>query len=56
MTHLATTARAFLQDERGATAIEYALIIGGIAAVIIGAVNALGVTLAQLYTDVEAGF
>lgn len=56
MTQLIEAGKSFLGDERGATAIEYALIIGGIAAVIIGAVNALGLTLAQLYTDVEAGF
>jgi pilus assembly protein Flp/PilA len=36
---------AFLKDEAGATAIEYGLIVGGIAVVIITAVNTIGSTL-----------
>jgi pilus assembly protein Flp/PilA len=36
---------AFLKDESGATAIEYGLIVGGIAVVIITAVNTIGSTL-----------
>ena len=36
---------AFLRDESGATAIEYGLIVGGIAVVIITTVNAIGSTL-----------
>jgi pilus assembly protein Flp/PilA len=35
----------FLRDESGATAIEYGLIAGGIALVIIVAVNAVGTAL-----------
>lgn len=35
----------FLQDESGATAIEYAMLAGGIAIVIIFGVNAIGSTL-----------
>jgi pilus assembly protein Flp/PilA len=45
--------RQFLRDERGATAIEYALIAAGIAAVIITAVNLLGGTVAGQYTAAE---
>lgn len=36
---------AFLGDESGATAIEYGLIVGGIAVVIITTVNTIGSTL-----------
>ncbi|HYA29882.1 MAG TPA: Flp family type IVb pilin [Acidobacteriota bacterium] len=36
---------AFLKDKSGATAIEYGLIVGGIAVVIITTVNAIGSTL-----------
>ena len=46
--------RAWCRDERGATAIEYALIAGGIALAIIAAVNALGVTLNTTFTNLAA--
>jgi pilus assembly protein Flp/PilA len=39
----------FLRNESGATAIEYGLIAGGIALVIVAAVNSLG-------TNVNVGF
>ena len=35
----------FLHDESGATAIEYAIIAGGLSIVILAAVNGIGVTL-----------
>jgi len=44
----------FLRDERGATAIEYALIAAGIATVIVMAVNLLGGTVLGQYTTVNA--
>ena len=44
--------RRFLHDERGATAIEYALIAAGIAAAIIITVNALGVSVKTMWTAV----
>ena len=44
----------FLRNESGATAIEYALIAGGIALAIIAAVNALGVTLNTTFTNLAA--
>ncbi len=44
----------FLRDESGATAIEYALIAGGIALVIIAAVNTVGSTLTGIFEEVEA--
>ena len=48
------TIRSFLRDERGATAIEYALIAGGIAVAIVGAVNSLGDTVKALYESISA--
>jgi len=39
---LLKTIRAFARDERGATAIEYALIAGGISIVIVTTVVAVG--------------
>jgi len=44
----------FWRDERGTTAIEYALIATGIAAVIITAVNLLGGTVEGQYGAVNA--
>ncbi len=41
-------------DTHGATAIEYALIAGGIALVIIGAIALLGDTLIQFYESLAA--
>jgi Flp pilus assembly pilin Flp len=48
MTHL-RKAQGFLADDRGATAIEYSLIAGCVALVIITAVQALGNTVNVLY-------
>ncbi len=42
---LTKTLRAFYRDENGATAIEYALIAGGISIVILTAVIAVGDTV-----------
>ena len=44
----------FLRDESGATAIEYTLIAGGIALVIIAAVNSVGSTLNDTFKEVES--
>jgi pilus assembly protein Flp/PilA len=46
----------FLKDETGATAIEYALIAGGISIVIVAAVQSIGTTLNTNFTSVAAGF
>ncbi|MFZ5693104.1 MAG: Flp family type IVb pilin [Pseudomonadota bacterium] len=48
------TLSRFLRDERGATAVEYAIIAAGIAAVIVSAVSALGTTVKGLYEAVSA--
>jgi pilus assembly protein Flp/PilA len=44
----------FVDDECGATAIEYALIAGGISIVIVTAVNGLGTALSTKFSDVSA--
>jgi pilus assembly protein Flp/PilA len=43
----------FLQDQTGATAIEYALIAAGISLAIIAVVNGLGTTLNTKFTSVN---
>ena len=45
----------FVDDESGATAIEYALIVSLIAVFIIGAVSALGTSISSEFTEVGAG-
>jgi len=42
----------FILDRRGATAIEYGLIAAGIAVVIIGAVQAVGISLSNTFSSV----
>ena len=49
-------ARAFLRDQAGATAIEYALIAGGIFLVIIAGVAAVGSSVSELFEAVAAAF
>jgi Flp pilus assembly pilin Flp len=55
MTHIAK-ARSFVVDERGATAIEYSLIAGCVALVIVTALQALGGTVNVLYQLAAAMF
>ena len=47
------TVRRFTGDERGATAIEYAMIAVGIAVAIVAAVDALGVSVLGMYETVK---
>jgi pilus assembly protein Flp/PilA len=49
-THIA----AFMQDEEGASAIEYALIAALIAAVIVASVKTLGVDLRTTFEGISA--
>ena len=42
----------FIDDECGATAIEYALIAGGISIVIVTAVNGVGTALSAKFVEV----
>ena len=46
--------RTFLNDESGATAIEYGLIAALIAIVVIGAVSAVGVNLSGQFNNIAA--
>jgi pilus assembly protein Flp/PilA len=45
--------RSFVEDEAGATAIEYSLIAAGIALVIVAAVNGIGTILNTTFTSVQ---
>jgi pilus assembly protein Flp/PilA len=44
--------KRFFQDEAGASAVEYALLVGLIAVVIITAVQLLGTNLSSIYNSV----
>jgi pilus assembly protein Flp/PilA len=46
----------FMKREAGATAIEYALLAGFIAAVIASAIVSIGTSLLSIFTNVAAGF
>jgi pilus assembly protein Flp/PilA len=47
------TARRFLQDESGATAIEYALIAAGISVAIITVVNGVGSKVSDTFSSIS---
>ena len=49
---LASFAKDRLREEKGATAVEYGLMVGLIAAVIVGLVATLGGRLAQMFQAV----
>ena len=51
-----TSIARFVKDEAGATAIEYALIAGGISIAIVTVVGALGTSLTATFTAVKDGF
>jgi pilus assembly protein Flp/PilA len=46
----------FVQDQRAATSIEYALIAGGITLAIVAVVQGLGTKLNTTFTSVQAAF
>ena len=48
--------RRFLRNQRGATAIEYAIIAAGIAAVLVGAIATLGTSVTTMWTTVLNAF
>ncbi|WP_447968950.1 Flp family type IVb pilin [Nitrospira sp. M1] len=52
LTNLATVCRSFFLDEEGATALEYGLLGGLIAAVIVGAVSTLGEVLSTTFNNI----
>jgi len=45
--------RNFMQDESGASAVEYGLLVALIAVVIIAAVSSLGTTISNTFTSVS---
>jgi pilus assembly protein Flp/PilA len=47
------TIKAFFEDEIGASAVEYGLLVALIAVVIIGAVTLLGTTISNMFTSVS---
>lgn len=47
---------AFLSDERGATVIEYALIVSFVAMSIVAGMLAIGGKVNNAFADVESGF
>ena len=49
--HLHRCQRAFARDESGATAIEYALIAGGVSIAIVGALTSLGSQIMVVFYD-----
>ncbi len=44
----------FLDDERGATAIEYCIIAAGISIVIVAGVNGIGSALSTTFTSISS--
>jgi Flp pilus assembly pilin Flp len=54
--HVALLRRRLATDERGGTAIEYAIVASGIAVAIAASVAILGSTTADLYARVAALF
>jgi len=53
MNPLTSKIMAFVNDEEGASAVEYGLLIAGIAAVVMVAVYAIGTALNTKFTDVK---
>ena len=51
-----THVKSFIANESGATAIEYAMIAGGISIVIIGAVYQIGDSVLEDFQEVEAAY
>lgn len=48
--------RRLRQNQSGATAIEYAIIAAGIAAVLVGAIAALGGSVTAMWTTIQSAF
>ncbi len=48
--------RRLVNEESGATAVEYAIMAGFIAAVIVAAVRTLGANLIPIFNNMNAGF
>jgi pilus assembly protein Flp/PilA len=50
---MTTMLNRFLKDKTGATAVEYALIVALLAAVIVGAVTTLGGGISTAFTNIK---
>jgi len=55
-TEMRASIARFVKDEAGATAIEYAVIAGGISIAIVTVVGAIGTSLTAMFTAVNDGF
>lgn len=55
MGRILRSARRFFSSEDGATATEYAVMLALIAAVVIGAVAAMGTKVSSTFADAEQG-
>lgn len=53
MQTLSATAKGFIKDERGATAVEYGMIVALIAAVIVTVVTTLGTQINNAFTAIS---
>jgi len=56
MTSICQTLTALMQDERGATMIEYGLIAALLGIAIVGALSTLGTNLGKLFNNVSGNF
>ncbi|HVX98324.1 MAG TPA: Flp family type IVb pilin [Pseudorhodoplanes sp.] len=56
LTIMTSSIRRFLRDERGATAIEYAIMASGIALAVVATVMALGSSVNNLFTTVSSAY
>jgi pilus assembly protein Flp/PilA len=53
MENFMNKAKSFMSDEEGASAVEYGLLIAGIAVVVMGAIYAIGTALNTKFTSVQ---
>jgi len=53
MKDLFTKMKAFMIGEEGASAVEYGLLVAGIAVVVMGAIYGIGTALNTTYTQVQ---
>jgi pilus assembly protein Flp/PilA len=53
MTQLYTKARTFILDEEGASAVEYGLLVAGIAVAVMAAIYGIGTALNTKYNQVQ---
>ncbi len=53
MKTLTSRIKAFIRDEDGASAVEYGLLIAGIAVAVMGAIYTIGTTLSSKFGSVQ---